>query len=1496
MKHPLLKLSLAGLAFCAFCCPIHVHAATVTWIGGSGDWDTATNWSTGQLPGPSDDVVIGAGASITVTHSSGTDTVNSIQNEQTFVLSGGSLAVSSTVQADGPFTVDGGTFTLSGGITSSNFVLAGGTLTGNGVIAGVLTWTSGVIGGGSTLTIATNGTLILAGVNGSDYALVGILTNAGTIELVSGNLQLQACGGPGQLINLPGGVVNLQGDVNIDNCGPGLLVNEGTLEKTGGTGTSTISPVLDNSGLVDVQTGTVNVNGGGSGSGQFSAETGATLAFPNGYTANSGAVCEGAGTNVLTGGTFTVDGLVTISNLVLAGGDLTGNGVIAGVLTWTGGSIGSGSTLTIATNGTLILAGVNGDDYALEGILTNAGTIELVSGNLRLANCSWEGGWSGELVNLPGAVVDLQGDVNIDIYCGGQLVNEGTLAKTGGTGTSTISPVLDNSGLVDVQTGTVNVNGGGSGNGQFIAETGATLTFANNYTGNSGAVFVGAGTNLLSGGTLTVNGSITTSNLVLEGGTLTVNGLITSSNLVLAGGDLTGNGVIAGVLTWTGGTIGSGSTLTIATNGTLILAGVNGDDYALEGILTNAGTIELVSGNLRLANCSWEGGWSGELVNLPGAVVDLQGDVNIDIYCGGQLVNEGTLAKTGGTGTSTISPVLDNSGLVDVQTGTVNVNGGGSGNGQFIAETGATLTFANNYTGNSGAVFVGAGTNLLSGGTLTVNGSITTSNLVLEGGTLTVNGLITSSNLVLAGGDLTGNGVIAGVLTWTGGTIGSGSTLTIATNGTLILAGVNGDDYALEGILTNAGTIELVSGNLRLANCSWEGGWSGELVNLPGAVVDLQGDVNIDIYCGGQLVNEGTLAKTGGTGTSTISPVLDNSGLVDVQTGTVNVNGGDTGNSTGVFQTESGATLTFGNNFTFSAGVQFPGLGTNVLTSGAFTLDGPLTITNLEMTGGTLTVNGAVTISNAVLAGGSLTGSGVIAGVLTWTGGTIGGGSTLTIATNGTLILAGENGNEYLVQGILTNAGTIELDSGNLQLHSCTGYGELINLPGAVVDLQGDVNIDIYCGGQLVNEGTLAKTGGTGTSTISPVLDNSGLVDVQTGTVNVNGGDTGNSTGVFQTESGATLTFGNNFTFSAGVQFPGLGTNVLTSGAFTLDGPLTITNLEMTGGTLTVNGAVTISNAVLAGGSLTGSGVIAGVLTWTGGTIGGGSTLTIATNGTLILAGENGNEYLVQGILTNAGTIELDSGNLQLHSCTGYGELINLPGAVVDLQGDVNIDIYCGGLLVNEGTLEKTGGTGASTISPTFNNTGTLNIESGTLSLTGGYTLNNCTLNFSISSANSFGQLVLNAAFTLNATTLGVIANGYTPSAGDSFPLITYTSETGIFSAFNLPPNANWQPSYGNTAFSLIVSSVTAPYLTLLPVAPVQPTNGVTLLMLGPPNANYTIQSTTNLATPSWVPVTNFFMTNSSFYYTDTNAIQPLCIFEAVMHNDSPDVRDQTKP
>ena len=152
-----------------------LSAATVSWIGGSGDWNTATNWNTGALPGTNDDVVISPVAtSITVTHSSGTHSVKSLMSQRAFQLTGGSLTVSNTVQVNNMFTLAGGTLaqaTVLQGTNGAGLIVNGsGTL--NGVtVNGILDVGNSYYNNyGASLTVA-NGLVL----NGT--ALVGNPTN-----------------------------------------------------------------------------------------------------------------------------------------------------------------------------------------------------------------------------------------------------------------------------------------------------------------------------------------------------------------------------------------------------------------------------------------------------------------------------------------------------------------------------------------------------------------------------------------------------------------------------------------------------------------------------------------------------------------------------------------------------------------------------------------------------------------------------------------------------------------------------------------------------------------------------------------------------------------------------------------------------------------------------------------------------------------------------------------------------------------------------------------------------------------------------------------------------------------------------------------------------------------------------------------------------------------------------------------------------------------------
>ena len=88
---------------------------TVSWNGGGGDfnWNNPLNWDVAGLPGPFDDVVVGADfGGTTVHYGSGTTSVHSLASRANLDVSGGSLTLSAASSVNGDLTVSGGSLTL----------------------------------------------------------------------------------------------------------------------------------------------------------------------------------------------------------------------------------------------------------------------------------------------------------------------------------------------------------------------------------------------------------------------------------------------------------------------------------------------------------------------------------------------------------------------------------------------------------------------------------------------------------------------------------------------------------------------------------------------------------------------------------------------------------------------------------------------------------------------------------------------------------------------------------------------------------------------------------------------------------------------------------------------------------------------------------------------------------------------------------------------------------------------------------------------------------------------------------------------------------------------------------------------------------------------------------------------------------------------------------------------------------------------------------------
>ena len=561
----------------------------------------------------------------------------------------------------------------------------------------------------------------------------------------------------------------------------------------------------------------------------------------------------------------------------LTGGNLEGQLTLAGTLSWTSGSVSG--TLTVTEAGTIEVS--EGATKAIHGSLQNAGRINL-NADTTLAISP-----SGTLVNLPGGVVESQGNNGIGGYIWGwnygTMNNQGLLRKTGGTNTG-VAVRFYNSGTLQAVAGTLEVsnesmNPTGSGDGIFDAAQASSAILLRGYGLSSGARFTGAGTHRLIGGRLD-GGTI--SNLELAGGNVVVNGSVTFSNTVLSSSMLvSSNGVVHGTLDWTGGEVGTGDPLVTAHDANLRLSGPA--TKAISGEVRNGGAIQFL-GDAGLSISP-----SGTLVNLPGGVVESQGNNGIGGYIWGwnygTMNNQGLFRKTGGTNTG-VAVRFYNSGTLQAVAGTLEVsnesmNPTGSGDGIFDAAQASSAILLRSYALSSGARFTGEGTHRLIGGRLD-GGTI--SNLELAGGNVVVNGSVTFSNTVLSGSMLvSSNGVVHGTLDWTGGGVETGDPLVTANDASLRLSGPA--TKVISGVVSNAGTIEFL-GDAGLSISP-----SGTLVNLPSGVVESQGNNGIGGYIWGwnygTMNNQGLFVKSGSNGTTTIAVGFSNVGLLEVQSGTL---------------------------------------------------------------------------------------------------------------------------------------------------------------------------------------------------------------------------------------------------------------------------------------------------------------------------------------------------------------------------------------------------------------------------------------------------------------------------------------------------------------------------------------------------------------------------------------------------------------------------------
>src|SRR5438477_2516428 len=256
------------------------YISTTHWINSSGgNWSVGSNWNTGATPSTGDAVYIDASGTYTV-NLDVSPTVDSI------TLGGATgtqtLVIPSTLTLNGP---DASSVTTNGILSLTGVLTGGGTLNVNGT----LNWTSGGVMSASGITnVAAGATMNLSpSVGYLDTRTLNLSGN--TVYSGGGTIRMQ---NGATINNLSGAIFDAQSDGNVvHSCcsgGNGGFNNAGTFKKSAGTGSTTIlgSVAFNNVGVVQADSGAIAMQGGGTSSGTFTANSASSTIQFDGGTQN----------------------------------------------------------------------------------------------------------------------------------------------------------------------------------------------------------------------------------------------------------------------------------------------------------------------------------------------------------------------------------------------------------------------------------------------------------------------------------------------------------------------------------------------------------------------------------------------------------------------------------------------------------------------------------------------------------------------------------------------------------------------------------------------------------------------------------------------------------------------------------------------------------------------------------------------------------------------------------------------------------------------------------------------------------------------------------------------------------------------------------------------------------------------------------------------------------------------------------------------------------
>ncbi|MEQ1751080.1 MAG: hypothetical protein ABL974_16750, partial [Prosthecobacter sp.] len=791
-------------------------------------------------------------------------------------------------------TIKGGTITMAGGVTLSLPTSASGTLDGVTLANDFSIGSGGTLNVKNGLTVSGGAKLTMNGTNASTYIYFqGTQTLGGIGEIVfggNGNNNVYAIGG-GNLATAA--VLTLGPNITVHGTQNGNLqnyyaqdsvINQGTISADTALKTITITGPFTNQGTISATAGTLLLNGANwngsagtlalSGSGTF--HLGGTVTTANlgtlnrtGGTLNIAGVLDNTGTTLalnaasgswnlsngtIKGGTITTTGGATLALPVSTTGTLDGVTLANDFTISSGATLNVKNGLTLSGGAKLNINGTNAGTYVyFQGTQTLDGTGEVVfGGNGNNNNVYSIGG--GSLATAAaltlGPNITVHGTQNgnlLNYYTHDSIINQGTITADTAAKTITISGNFTNQGTALAPAGTLTINGTWGNTGAINASGTGILNLGNAANGWSNAGTITT-TNVI----VNLGGAFTLANLGTfnrTGGTVNLTGALDNTGATLAlnattgSWNLSGGTIKGGTITMTGGatlalpastsgtldgvtlgndfTVGSGGTLNVK-NGLTLSAGakinVNGTNAGtyvyFQGTQTLGGTGEIVfGGNGNNNNVYSIGGGTLATASVLtiGPNITVHGTQNgnlLNYYTQDSVINQGTISADTAAKTIVIGGNFTNQGTVSAPAGTLTINGTWSSSGAINASGTGILNLGNAANGWSNAGTITT-TNVI----INLGGAFTLANLGTfnrTGGTVNLTGALDNTGTTLAlnattgSWNLSGGTIKGGTITMTGGATLS---IPVSTSGTL-----DGVTLANDFTVGSGGTLNVKNG------------------------------------------------------------------------------------------------------------------------------------------------------------------------------------------------------------------------------------------------------------------------------------------------------------------------------------------------------------------------------------------------------------------------------------------------------------------------------------------------------------------------------------------------------------------------------------------------------------------------------------------------------------------------------------------------------------